>query len=247
MATRRSIKKAHPQSRSVGVIATLTELRLASRRPRPPDLFEIRLDHFHHINARFERMLSILPAPLIITARHPREGGASHLPVKRRRELFVRFLPYARYVDVELRSAETLRSVLTLPRRRNIRRIISFHDFESTPSVRTLSRKARAAELIGADIFKVATRTDRPDQVARLVEFLSNTDVDLALSVMGMGKLGRESRRELLRCGSALVYGHLGRARLAGQPSIDEIRRWARTMPPPWRTLSVERSPFSAS
>ena len=44
---------------------------------------------------------------------------------------------------------------------------------------------------------------------------------------MGIGELGRRTRLELLRRGSVLNYAHLGRARIAGQPSLRDIRRWA--------------------
>src|ERR1700682_945136 len=60
------------------------------------------------------------------------------LSIERRRELLMRFLPRARYVDLELRSAKSLRAVLDLARKKRIGRIISFHDFKNTPSVRAL-------------------------------------------------------------------------------------------------------------
>jgi len=147
----------------------------------------------------------------------------------------LRFLPRARYVDVELRSANALRSVIAAAREKNVLRILSFHDLDSTPSPRSLFSKARTAKRLGADIFKVATRTDTPTQLKRLLEFIKNADVDLALSVMGIGKLGRKSRRELIRHGSVLNYAHIGRARLTGQPSLSEIRRW--TFASPARTV----------
>ena len=118
-----------------------------------------------------ESKLSILGAPLIITARDPREGGANNLSIKQRRKLLARFLPWASYVDVELRSARALRSLLEIARRKNVRIIISFHDFNSTPDPRSLRAMVRRAKSYGADIFKVATRTDTPAQVARLLEF----------------------------------------------------------------------------
>jgi 3-dehydroquinate dehydratase I len=146
--------------------------------------------------------------------------------------LLSRFLPRARYLDVELCSAKALRSLLEIAHRKNVRRILSFHNFSSTPSTRSLRARARAAKSCGADIFKVATRTDTPAQLARLLDFIANKDVDLAVSAMGIGKLGGISRRELMRRGSVLSYAHLGRARIAGQPSLRDIRRW---------TLSVGR------
>jgi 3-dehydroquinate dehydratase I len=232
MAARTSVKARRPFLRLVGVITSQDDLRFAIRMRNPPDLFEVRLDHLVGIVNELENKLSMLPAPLIITARHPREGGANKLSIKQRRELLSRFLPRARYVDVELRSAKALRSLLEIARRKNVRRIISFHNFRSTPSTRSLRARARAAKSCGADIFKVATRTDTPAQLAQLLDFMANKNVDLAVSAMGIGKLGGKSRRELMRRGSVLNYAHLGRARIAGQPSLHDIRRW---------TLSVRR------
>ena len=230
MSVHRSVKAGRNPC-LVGVVTTPSELRLATRMPDPPDLFELRLDHFVGKEDQLEAKMSILPTPLIITARHPAEGGANKLSAQHRRELLLRFLPRARYVDVELRSANALRSVLAAARKKNIARIISFHDFDSTPSARSLFSKARAAKRVGADIFKVATRTETATELARLLDFIKNADVDLALSVMGIGKLGRKSRRELMRHGSILNYAHMGRARLAGQPSLSEVRRWTFASP----------------
>src|SRR3979411_2515434 len=172
MAAHRSVK-ARQNPYLVGVVTTISELHLAARMPDPPDLFELRLDHFVDKEDQLEATMSILPAPFLTPARHPAEGGANNLPAQHRRELLLRFLPRARYVDVELRSANALRQVISAARKKNIRRIISVHDFESTPRVGRLFRKAGAAKRLGADIFKVATRTDTSAQLARLLEFVA--------------------------------------------------------------------------
>ena len=224
MTTRQSVKERWPNPRIVGVIASPADLRVAMRMRMPPDLFEIRLDHLCRHVDQLESKMSILPAPVIITARDPREGGANNLSIEKRRELLSRFLPQARYVDVELRAALSFRSLLDLARRKNVRRIISFHDFDSTPTTRSLRTRARAAKSRGADIFKVATRTDTPEQLARLVDFVANKGVDLAISAMGIGKLGAISRFVLARCGSALNYVSLGPSKIEGQLSIQQLR-----------------------
>lgn len=226
MTARTSVKASKARAQVVAVIASRADLHRALRMTSPPDLFELRLDHLLGCLDEAEQKMSILPAPAIITARHPLEGGANRLSVQERRALLQRFLPKTRYVDVELRSAKALRSVLDLARRKNIRRIISFHNFDDTPSVRALKIKAHAAKSHGADVFKVATRTDSPAQLTSLLDFLAAHDVGLPISAMGMGKLGRKSRREFIRRGSVLNYAHLGRARLRGQPSLSEIERW---------------------
>lgn len=214
MTARTSVKNT---PRFVGVITTSRELRSAARNKQPPDLFELRLDHFANIDMQIPR----LPAPLIITARDPREGGVNKLSIKQRRGLLARFLDRAAYVDIELRNARALKAIVDLARRRRIGVILSFHDFDSTPSVRRLSAMASRAKSLGADVFKVATRSDTESELARLRDFAANVDVDLALAVMGIGKLAFRSRAGLP---SALIYGAIKTSRLAGQPTLARLR-----------------------
>ena len=152
--------KRHP--RIVGVIASGADLERAVRMRRLPDSFELRLDGLAGMADEVERALPKLRKPLIITARDPHEGGANKLRLRQRRDLLARFLNHADYIDVELRSARALQALLVIAKTKNVRRIISFHNFKSTPSARILAAKARQARSHGADIFKVATRTDTP-------------------------------------------------------------------------------------
>ena len=223
--------------RVVGVIMSGADLDFAIRMRKPPDFFELRLDRLARIVDELENKLPNLRAPLIITARHPQEGGANKLSIWQRRNLLSRFLHRASYLDVELRSASALGALLKLAQKKNVRRIISFHSLKSTPDSRHLRAKARAAKLRGADIFKVATRTDTPVQLARLLDFMSKEkpvlsgakrsrmDVDLPLSAMGIGKLGAISRVLLARCGSVLVYASVAAATdIEGQMSLEQLR-----------------------
>ncbi len=209
----------------VGVIASRADLGRALRMRKPPDLFELRLDRLAGIVDQLENKLPMLRAPLIVTARHPQEGGAKNLSLRQQRDLLTRFLSHADYVDLELRSASALRSLLTLAKQKKVRRILSFHNFKSTPPPRILVVKARMAKAFGANIFKVATRTDTPVQLARLLDFIAKKDVDLSVSAMGIGKLGAISRVLLARAGSALVYASLTAATdIEGQLSLDQLR-----------------------
>jgi 3-dehydroquinate dehydratase-1 len=213
------------KTRVVGVIVSGRELDLALRMRRQPDLFELRLDCLVRVVDELESKLSKLRAPLIITARHPEEGGANQLNLRQRRDLLSRFLPCARYIDIELRSATALRALVKLAREKNVRRIISFHDLKATPDLGGLQLKARRAKSLGADIFKVATRIDTPVQLARLLDFITKKDVALAVSAMGIGKLGAISRVLLAYRGSALVYGSVAAATdIEGQLSLEQLR-----------------------
>ncbi|PYL73137.1 MAG: hypothetical protein DMF26_14945 [Verrucomicrobia bacterium] len=222
MMAHRSIKR---RPRVVGVIASRADLERAVRMRRPPDLFELRLDRLAGMADQVENVLPKLRTPLIITARDPHEGGANKLRLRQRRDLLARFLNHADYMDVELRSARALRSLLTLAEKKNVRRIISFHNFKTTPSARILAAKAREARSQAADIFKVATRTDTPTELGRLVEFMTSSRLDLAVAVMGIGKLGAISRVLLSRAGSVLIYASVGAVTdVEGQLSLEQLR-----------------------
>jgi 3-dehydroquinate dehydratase-1 len=222
MIARRSTKR---RTRVVGVIASRTDLERALRMRRPPDLFELRLDRLAGMADQLENVLPKLRTPLIITARHPREGGARKLRLRQRRDLLAKFLNHAHHIDVELRSAPALRSLLKLAEKKNVRRIISLHNFKSTPTARILAAKAREARSHGADIFKVATRTDTPTELGRLLEFMTSSRLDLALAVMGIGKLGAISRVLLARAGSVLIYASVGAVTdVEGQLSLEQLR-----------------------
>ena len=158
--TTRSPTKDGRRPRVVGVIMSQTDLDLAIRMRERPDLFELRLDHLVRppsvaaatcgatdIADELEEKVSRLRAPLIVTARHPQEGGANKLNLRQRRDLLSRFLPHARYIDIELRSAAALHSLSKLARKKNVRRIISFHDLKATPDLARLAGQSAQGEI----------------------------------------------------------------------------------------------------
>ena len=223
MPARKTVKTRGRTPRLVAVIASGADLRLANNMSPLPDLFEIRLDCFVG-EKDLERKVQRLPMPLIITARHPAEGGRHGLSDAARRDLLLRFLPFAKYVDIELRSARSLRTVLDNARHNGVGRIISFHDLDTTPSLGSLRAKAQRAAAFRPAVFKVATRTDTPAQLVRLLQFVS-INRGVALSAMGIGRLGAVSRLLLAQCGSILAYTSVHEPKIEGQLSFERFRR----------------------
>lgn len=191
----------------------------------PPDLFELRLDALRDSLGETARALPKLRAPLLLTARHPAEGGVGQLRLAERRALLQRFLEDAAIIDLELRSVGQMKGIIGEMHLRRINLLISFHDLRATPSLGELHRHARFAVAAGAAIFKVVTRTDREAQLAQLIAFFEASRDLLPIAAMGVGKLGLESRYRLDQLGSALSYTSLGRANVAGQPSLSQLRR----------------------
>ena len=181
------------------------------------DFLEVRVDHFVADLEPLRRALPKLRAPLIITVRHPLEGGAGDLPLARRRALYMEFLPFGAFIDLELRSLRQLQSVRDSAGARGVRLIVSHHRFDITPPLEKLHAACRAAREARPEVFKVATLTRTAGDVATLLSFLATAKTPPALSAMGMGDFGKASRLMLARAGSVLNYGFLGEAQLPGQ------------------------------
>ena len=208
--------------------ATLRAARALAPGSAAPDLLELRVDGFARDPARLDELAALAAGaarPLIVTARHPAEGGLdAALDHAARRRLYARFLPMAAWVDIELRSLRALAAEWSEARERGAWRIASFHDFHGTPSVRRLRALAGRSAAAGADVCKVATTTRAPGDLARLLDLLDR-ETRLPLAVMGMGPLGKVSRLTLAAAGSVLSYGYLGgEAQVLGQWPAARLR-----------------------
>ena len=170
--TQAGMVKATSRPRSVAVIFSEQDLQCALRLRKPPDLFELRLDGLVAAIGRLPATIPQLRAPVIITARAPIEGGANNLSVATRRKLLTQFLSNATFLDIELSSAIALSAVLNRARARHLHIILSLHNLTATPGLAALQMAARRAHSLGADIFKVAARTEREEQLRSLIEFV---------------------------------------------------------------------------
>jgi 3-dehydroquinate dehydratase-1 len=209
-----------PAGALVGVIASADEMDLARRMRTPPDFFELRLDHLPHVQAS---QLSKLRRPVIITARHPAEGG-KQLRVNRA-NLLRKFLPHAAFIDVELRSLRELQAVWAEACRLRVHRICSLHDFRRTPDRAVLNKKFTCARQSGADVFKLVCRADNPLDLLTLFEFLEIGLSAMRLCVMATGRFGPISRLLFRERGSSFIYAPLRHVLYDGQLSLGQLRR----------------------
>jgi 3-dehydroquinate dehydratase-1 len=184
--------------------------------PGEVDFLEIRVDNFALDPAPVLKALPKLRVPLLITVRHPAEGGANRLSLRRRRELFAQFLPWATLMDVELRSWKSLEGTIADARQAGVKIIASAHFFRSMPSASQLQGIVGRAHHAGADISKIAALAPTPGALCRLLTVLEKRQ-PLPVSVMGMGKFGKISRLLCAQAGSVLNYGYLDRPNASGQ------------------------------
>lgn len=205
------------QPNVVGSVHSLESLQKAARLAADAvDILEIRLDLLIEVLPQLRKTLPKLPFPLLLTARHPREGGHGDLSVSARRDLLTEFLPCASGVDLELRSLDPLADVADLVAQRGVRLVISCHNFQKVPSLPELADLRRRAQKSGADIFKIAAQLHSAKDLGRMLSLFPASH-GMHLSVMGMGDFGRVSRLLFARMGSVLNYGYLDRASVPGQ------------------------------
>ena len=187
------------------------------------DLVEVRVDALVGQLGLLRRILPSLKVPILLTVRHPAEGGLGRLTTRRRRELFAEFLPHAAMVDVELRSVAAMGEVISAAKGRGAAVVVSDHHFQRTPPPAVMAERERRAFKAGADVFKIATMTDDARSLASLLEFAARPARGLR-AVMGMGKFGQASRLALARAGSVLNYGYLDKPNASGQWEARELK-----------------------
>lgn len=208
------------KSNVVGVIHTPSGFAAATADAAMLDAVEVRADMLPRPPSAPE--LRALPLPAILTVRRFDEGGALPLSDPDRLALYLELLPAAAAVDIEGRSLRAFGGLVTAARKARKTVIVSFHDFEITPPLSRLRAWEQKARDGGADVVKIAAKTEKPSDVARLLTLLEEKRGPLA--VMGMGTLGRASRLLFARAGSTLNYGWLAEPQVPGQWSAPDLR-----------------------
>ena len=135
------------------------------------------------------------------------------------------------YVDVELETERALRddlreTIVHLQRRTAL--IVSHHDFERTPPLKTLRSLFRRCVRAGADIVKIVTWAGTPQDNLRVLGLMDAAErEDIALINFCMGPQGRISRIAAPMLGSYLSYVSLRRGgqSASGQLTITEMNK----------------------
>ena len=126
------------------------------------EMAELRADLCRLSVEEVERLVEIRPN-LIATCRI---ANSSETFAREQLEAAIR--RGARYVDIEIEAPdEHLEYIRTLAREYGCRLIVSFHDFEGTPSLDELKGIARLCRTKGADLVKIVTTARNISDAAR--------------------------------------------------------------------------------
>jgi 3-dehydroquinate dehydratase-1 len=214
---------------TVGVVADGTALEHflgldAPAREAACDLVELRLDTMKLDPVDLRARLAGNTTPILLTARHPAEGGQGTPEAAGRAAQIEPLLDLAALIDIELRSAPEMQSTIQKARAHGVPVIGSFHDFQATPADEVLQGAISFAQPAGIDSVKIATFLNSQDDLIRLMKIAAGPH-RMRVSVMGMGPWGRLSRLVLAKCGSLLNYGFIGTSNAPGQWPAAELKQ----------------------
>ncbi|MGQ9459676.1 MAG: type I 3-dehydroquinate dehydratase [Candidatus Bathyarchaeaceae archaeon] len=189
------------------------------------DFIEVRLDSLKEHNTLAD-IANCSKTPLIATNRSPECQGKFLGSEKERKKIL---LDAARngfeYVDIEL-STSGLKEMIGNLRQLGVKPIISFHDFDRTPSSSQLSEILRKEVESGADVCKIVTTARLLEDNLTLLDFVSKTSKSARIVCFSMGDLGKPSRLLSPVFGAFFTIASLESRRktASGQLTIQEMR-----------------------
>ena len=180
---------------------------------------EVRLDPLRPSSAEMKRIFS-REARLVATMRPGSLGEDERVSF-----LVEAITCGADLVDVELEMSRELRTgVIEKANAADCRVIVSFHDFDRTPTKETLETIVNRCFDAGAHIAKIACAVSRPEEGARLLGLLD--DLRPVIPV-GMGEAGRITRVVAPLLGSPFTFAARdnGETTAPGQMTTAQLTR----------------------
>ncbi|GIN19967.1 MAG TPA: type I 3-dehydroquinate dehydratase [Bacillus bacterium] len=213
----------------------MNQLNLAL--PEKPDLIEWRADFLQQLDD-LRYVLSVLEAiveksdlPLLFTIRSIHEGGQQ---ISLTEEQKVRLISEVckndaiSMIDYEVSSnSGYIKELRKISQKYGKKLILSYHNFNCTPSEEDIMKKLLLAEFYGADIAKAAVMPNTKDDVLKLLNVTNNADktLDIPLITMSMGSLGAITRIVGFWYGSFITFGSGVEASAPGQVPIRKLKQ----------------------
>ena len=220
----------------VPVVETTTEKIIQQiQQLQDCDLVELRIDFYeniHNLKQVHELLLQVrqqTDQPLLLTYRSLKEGGHIQLTDQEYLSLVQTACQSGcvDIVDIELESGNMLvYQLVEIAHQNHVKVLMSYHDFEKTPTVMEMKERLEKMEIMGADICKIAVMPFSYKDVIQLL----NTTMEMSqkltkpLVTMSMGKIGKITRIVGELVGSSITFASVGQSSAPGQLTLEEMQ-----------------------
>ena len=189
------------------------------------DLIEVRFDNLQN-QSRIAELASSTKTPLIATNKSIEFGGKYSGNETERQKILVNAAKNGfDYVDVDLGSSHQTELIVRL-RELGAKTIVSFHDFEKTPTISTLDKVLEEEIEVGADVCKIVTTARDIEDNLTVLDFVETASQKANLICFAMGELGIISRLLSPVFGAFFTFASIDEKRKTakGQLSIKDMR-----------------------
>ena len=188
------------------------------------DLIEVRLDSFT-INDKIADIASCSTVPLIATIKPVKQHGKfSGTETERQKILIGAAKKGFMYVDVDLDIPNPTELIGNL-HAAGAKVIVSFHDFDKTPTIELLNEILDAEIALGADVCKIITTARSMKDNLTTLNFVSEASKIAKIVCFAMGDPGKQSRLVSPIFGAFFTFACLDEKRKTakGQLTIKEM------------------------
>ena len=189
------------------------------------DIIEVRVDQFSSLETDYvvEHFKKAKDKGFytIATVRSEKEGG-KNISDDKRIEIFEAVATYADILDIELTSEEINSKVIQIAKSEGILSLVSYHDFDKTPTEIEIQKIITQAYNLEANIIKYAFKANSIEDVGRVLS-MTHRNRDKNLVAISMGELGKVSRVTGFFFGSLITYTFIGKSFAPGQIEADKL------------------------
>ena len=184
------------------------------------DLLELRIDVMNNPNPdEVSSIIKDINFPLIATNRKMEEGGFFKGSESERIDILLEAAKYANIVDIELETEdEYLEKIINGSKST----IISYHDFNITPSIDFLLEIVRREKQLG-DIAKFSVMPQNISDTLVVLNVLSQVQDTIGIA---MGDIGMYTRIIAPLFGSPITFASLNNKSAPGQLDIDTTKKF---------------------
>jgi 3-dehydroquinate dehydratase-1 len=184
------------------------------------DIIELRIDSMDHPNPDdVSNIIKDINYPLIATNRMTKEGGLFKGSEAERTDILLAASKYADIIDIELQTdTEYLDKIIKASKST----IISYHNFEKTPSADVLLEVISQERKLG-DIAKFAVMPKNISDTLIVLNVLSQVEKTIGIS---MGDLGRYTRVVAPLFGSPITFASIDTISAPGQLDIQTTKNF---------------------